>query len=722
MENRSAAKRSKKVLCVCLFTACFLLSYTKCNVKTNESNDSNDEIFSKYIGKGYDILFGYPLPNNELIEDPGFKEIIINTSNCIDVINENVCQKGEYFNFIDNINDVTNLAMDNINVDQLDRNIKPFSASMPYSSYFVNLEMEKKKYLVVQNSCVHTYATYNLRNFTNNINKNFLVDIEKLPILSKKKNEKKCPKLLYLGDPNSEYCSKYIKPWMKFFKKYGTHLVIAAHFGAKSFNTLEITLQKLEQIKIYNYKYPLRDVPYLNVFSFSPLLRDILEEANDSNNNNNKKKKNNNNKKNKNKKKKYNKNNNTNSTNSDREQTPVRGDLEKDIVSMKMGQNNSSNQISSLDIRGGTTMDERWNDLTYEIWKNSVYSNIIPIYLDLISLNSFMRIEKKESYKTALLYYNNLYGIDKENFYLSKNITDVLSDGEQITGSAKGSLTLSCPVGYIKSTGFILIINKSEKLKSLNSQGKRIKIQPCDNKGEYDISCAYRTNSIDVVTFGWMYCVKHSFLRFETIYMDSDGRDDSDDDDKNNGSIGGNTDGSNNDSSYGGKTPSRENSLKIICSEGNTLAFGFKMKLSKKENLEKIKVKPCTAGQNNCTINQTKNDSDYLLWGFCIPLSFHSISLLQLTYIHDANITTNVMGACSNNYINEFDNIFLGFSFSFDYELEEVNVSPCKMNYKFCTSKLDKKKKIPKNGKKHYAGMLLLCRYGGAAEKKFTHR
>ncbi|CRG98888.1 perforin-like protein 4, putative [Plasmodium relictum] len=617
---------------IILFIFCIFPSL--CFDPKNETDNFNNEIFSKYLGKGYDILFGYPLPNNELIEDPGIREVILDTTNTINVIQDFTCKKDEYLNVIESINDVMDLAMENINIDDLDTNIRPFSASMPYASYFTDLEIKKKKYAIAQNTCLHSYASLNLRESTKTMNKNFLLDTEKLPVLSNKK-EDKCSKILYLYDPNNEYCLNSIKPWIEFFQKYGTHLLLSAHFGGKSFNSLEITMQKSEEIKIYKYKYSIGNVPYLNIFKAPSLVLDIIE-------------------------------------------TKINRKLD-----LKKKEIQNKKEIN-LDIRGGNSFDGKWNELTYEIWKSSIYSNFVPVYLDLVSLSSFMSKNKKESYDIALLYYNNLYGTDKENLYLSQNITDVFSKGKQITGSGKGSLILSCPVGYIKSTGFIFFYDTSEKLKNLKNGEPRINIYPCHNKGEYDISCSYTTKNDNIISFGWIYCVKHSFIKFETIYK--------------------------------GSISQKEKSLDIKCSEGNTIAFGFKMKLKKKENLEKIKVKPCNVGNSNCSIHETKNDSDYLLWGFCVPLSFQTISSLQVTYISEKNVTTDVSGTCSDIYINKNDNIFLGFTFSFNNDIEKVKTSSCKANSKICISKINKK------NEKHYIGMFLLCRYDGNQKKKFKYQ
>ncbi|CRG93418.1 perforin like protein 4, putative [Plasmodium gallinaceum] len=618
---------------ICLFFFYIFPSIFCYDVK-NETNNSKNEIFSKYIGKGYDILFGYPLPNNELIEDPGFREVIFDTRNTINVIQNVACKKDEYLKVIKGINDVMDLAMENINIDDLDANIRPFSASMPYSNYFIDLEIKKKKYAVVQNTCLHSYATLNLGESTKTMNKDFLLDTEKLPVLSKKK-ENKCSKILYLYDSSNEHCLNTIKPWIEFFQKYGTHLLISAHFGGKSFNSLEITMEKSEEINIYKYKYYIGNVTYLNIFKAPLVLQDILK---------------------------------------------MKISRKHDLIKKKIQNTKEMN----LDIRGGNFFDEKWNELTYEIWKNSIYSNYVPVYLDLVSLSSFIRKNKKESYNIALLYYSNLYGTDKENLYLSQNITDVFSEGKQITGSGKGSLILSCPIGYIKSTGFIFSYDTSEKLKNLKNEEPRLKIHPCHNKGEYDISCSYTTKNDNIISFGWMYCVKHNFIKFETIYKES--------------------------------VSSKENSLDIKCSEGNTLAFGFKMKLKKKENLEKIKVKPCNVGDSKCSIDKTKNNSDYLLWGFCVPLSFRTITSLQVTYISEKNVTTDVSGSCSDIYINKYDNIFLGFTFSFDKDLEKVKASSCSPNSKFCISKINNK------NEKYYVGMFLLCRYDGNQKRKFKYQ
>ncbi|SCM02369.1 perforin-like protein 4 [Plasmodium chabaudi chabaudi] len=661
----------RHVLILGFFVVGFGMCYDH-NDETKEEFLFNNEIYNKYIGKGYDIMFGWPLPNNELNEDIGFKEEIFDTKNNIDYINENVCHKEEYFKFIEDINDVAYIALNNINIDDLNRNINPFSASIPYKGYFTDLEIKKKKYIVAENTCLHSYATYNLKESIKNINSDFLLDTEKLPILSKSVAEKTCSKLVYMYNSKNEQCIKYIKPWITFFRKYGTHVIVSAHFGGKTINTLEVPIQKFEELKIYNYKYSIENNRYLNVFKDRLLLQNILKTENGSQHNNMQAEK---------AEKNY-------------------DDLEKKTNDVLNKYENSNSNKINLDIKGGNNLNDDWKQLTYEQWKNSIYTNIAPIYLDLFSLSSFMHIEKKESYNNALLYYNNLFGMNQENYYYSQNIADILLDGKQITGYGKGSLILTCPDGYTKSTGFIFSFDKSIELTNKQKKEKkvlenRIKIHPCYNKGEYDTSCSYVNKNSDIITFGWIYCVKYNFIKFETIYKKND-----------NGSSDG-------------------KSLEIACPDGNKLGLAFKIKLDQDKNLDKIKIKPCSIGDNNkCTIEKMKNNTDYLIWGFCIPSFYQGINSLQLIYIDKDDAVSNVQGACSDIYKNEYDDIFLGFTFSFRKDLVDgFNMSTCDGGVKHCISKIHKQKNnvsISKNTEQNYVGMFLVCRNHGENDHKFV--
>ncbi|CAA9990170.1 perforin-like protein 4 [Plasmodium knowlesi strain H] len=678
MINHLAAKRLGVWVCL-LFT---LYLDPKCSGTGNSDGintpidrsdrigPGSDESFSKYIGKGYDILFGYPLPNNELVEDPGFRNEIFDTRNSLDIINQVACHRDEYFNFVEGINDVTHLAMDNINVEDVNSSVIPFSASMPYKSYFADLEIGRKKYLVVQNNCVHKYVTYNLRDTTRHINREFLLETDKLPILEKKDNQKECLKGRYRHSGKNERCAEIIKPWIDFFKKYGTHLVLSAHFGGQSFNSLEVSRRTMEEAKIYSYKYPLSNVTNLDVFRTALLLQGDTKEAG--------------------------KDGNVSDVRRGRDHIlkDPHNELHDEPLNEppRMREKSMGEKTASLDTRGGNQTYNGWKQQTYAVWKDSIYANLLPVHLDLISLSSFMRKEKKESYEKALVYYNSLYGMDKEKYYLSQDIIDVLADGKQITGSAKGSLILSCPVGYVKSTGFILTYDTSER--PTRNRGKkgdaakeedaaRIRVYPCVNNGEYDISCSHINENNSVISFGWLYCVKYSFVQFETFYA--------------------------NRSQASGGT-----SLEGKCSEGGSIAFGFKMKLEKNKNLIGMKVKACPVGESKCVINHEEANSDYLLWGFCAPPSFHSINSMQVTYIEQSNVMADVQGACSDMQKNKYDNIFLGFSFSFDNELRHVHVSPCGMKTKYCIHKVGNK------AEKNYAGMFLLCRNDGGSQRQFS--
>ncbi|VWU52931.1 perforin-like protein 4, partial [Hepatocystis sp. ex Piliocolobus tephrosceles] len=486
-----------------------IFSFILCDDIKLETNYCNNKVFGKYLGKGYDIVMGYPLPDNEFRKDPGFKKVIFNTENSIKVINENSCQRDEYFNFIEDINDIELLTMYNTIMDDMNTNISPFSGSTPYKTYFSNLEIQKKKFLIAQNTCLFCYATYNLNESTQNMNKDFLQDSDSLPILPIGINKKQnCPTELYLKDPNNKKCIKTIKPWIDFFKNYGTHILTSAHFGGQTLNTLEVTLNNLEILKLYKYKLYISNIPYLNIFDFSKLLEGIFKLENTKNGK---------------------RNNGLVGTGQDNKMVSKLNNNDENYLTEKI--TNKSNEILNmmdkpditLDIRGGINSSDNWNEDGYKVWKNSLYNKMVPINLDLISLSSFMRINKKSSYNIALLYYNNLYSTNEKNYYLSQDIVDIYADGRYVTKSGKGSLTLTCPVGYIKSTGFIFSYDPSEddqeneKSSPSGSDKSRIKINPCENVGEYDVSCSYVNKNDDILTFGWMYCVKHKLAVFETL-------------------------------------------------------------------------------------------------------------------------------------------------------------------------------------------------------------
>ncbi|VWU52836.1 perforin-like protein 4, putative, partial [Hepatocystis sp. ex Piliocolobus tephrosceles] len=161
-----------------------------------------------------------------------------------------------------------------------------------------------------------------------------------------------------------------------------------------------------------------------------------------------------------------------------------------------------------------------------------------------------------------------------------------------------------------------------------------------------------------------------------------------------------------------------EKNLEIKCSNGNSLGFGFKIKLGKKDELNKIKIEPCNVGSEKCVMNKKNKNSDFLIWGFCIPSSLNDKMLLELKYTSEQNITRNVRVACTDQHKDKQDNVFFGFSFNFDKELKQINVNSCTMKSKYCLNKI-KNNKEKEHIKKHYAGTFLLCRSDGGIKRKF---
>lgn len=610
---------------------------------TNEENEIDYELFSRYLGRGYDILYGYPFPNNEFPEDTGFREEIFETKKITSVIKDFVCKKDEYLTVTTGINDFVNQILFNVNMDNSNFLIRPFSASTPYSHYFKDFELKNKRYVLARNTCSIYYATFNIHVSSDFLHPDFLSTVDQLPILPDELLEKSPRSVKNLRALENKKYEKYLYSWISFFKKYGTHLLVSARFGSQTLNMLEISGIKAREIKIYNYKYRIGNISTLNVFDFPDLMQELKK--------------------------------------------PPMG---RNIIESNNNTSDSTSlEESSLHIRGGSLNQiYESHELTFDVWKDSVSSHMVPIYLDLLALTNLLPTEKRHSFDYAISFYNDLFGITKESLFLSQRIDEIFFEGHQVIGSSStGPLTLQCPSEFILLTGFIFSFDKSQSTKiEINKntndkeQQNRIHIHPCLNENLTKVSCSFYPKQSNTLSFGWIYCSRKTFLQFETLHKNVYKASIDHRDIEEKGTEGGSI---------------------IRCSSDNILAFGFQASLERKNHLDHIYIKECPFGEDNCMIKEEKNHTDYILFGFCIPSSIQGIQEISTNYLHKKNVETDMYAQCSES---PEEPLLIGFTFSFDDTLENVLAYLCTYQSKQCENKLGTHKK------NSYVGMFLVCK------------
>lgn len=630
------------VLCVFVYMVVFF-EVSFCQGNGESVNKDKWNIFHNYLGRGYDVLLGYPFPNSILKNDPGFKEVIITTNHeTVNVVEDFTCNRDDYITVIDGINALTNVISYYVNIEDSETEIKQFSGSSPYKFYFENLEMQNKKFAISQNVCLTSYATFNISDSTSHLNKDFLHIVDSLPTLTSE-IVSECPVHLYKAEPDNEKCIYSIKPWVSFFQKYGTHLLVAAHFGGVAVIIFEISNKKAREIKLNNYKYSVKNVPVLNMKNMPDVLVDDFLDT--------------------------------------EQKTNEKKKVEK--------LSTTENRFGHIQINGGIDLSFQNEDLTYDTWKTNVQDKFVPIHLDLMLLSALMVHEKHRSFNLALTYYNELFGSSKKSLFFSEDIRRFLNNGIQVTGSAVDQLILTCPENTIVGTGFIITFDnseeedeekKKEKEKShssgigLDSQKtpSRIRVHPCIPEGDDTTSCSYKPRVDTFVSFGWIYCIKEKIELLQTLHKN-------------------------------GEDAELNKPLQLECPESTVLGLGFHIDLDKKSDFTKWEFYNCAFGKKECISPfkvTTKTDS--LMWGFCIEDTLKQLQEVTSHFVSKQNVDTDVYLQCVNDD-SVFQNIYLGFTFSFTKDMDQIYIDVCDPSTHKCINKMTSLTE------KSYVGALVLC-------------
>lgn len=623
------------VLCVFVHMLVFF-EVSFCQENGESVNKDRWSIFHNYLGRGYDVLFGYPFPNFILKNDPGFKEVIITTNReTVNAIDDFTCNRDDYITVIDGINALTNVISYYVNIEDSETEIKQFSASSPYKLHFENLEMQNRKFAISQNVCLTSYATFNISDSASHLNKDFLHTVDSLPTLTHERVSE-CPVHLYKAEPDHDKCKYSIQPWVAFFQKYGTHLLVAAHFGGIAVMTFEISNKKAREIKLNNYKYSVKNVPVLNVKNIPDILVDNFRDTK-------------------------------------KKETNEQEEVEK--------ASREKNKFGHIEINGGIDLSFANEELTYDAWKANVKDHFVPVHLDLMLLSALMVPEKHKSFNLALTYYNELFGSDKRSLFFSEDIRKFLSNGIQVTGSAVDQLVLTCPENTILVTGFIVTFDTSEEEKKPETSGvgldsqktpSRIIVHPCIPEGDDTTSCSYRPIEDIFVSFGWIYCAKEKIDLLQTLHIN-------------------------------GEDAELNKPLTLECPESTVLGLGFHIELEKKSDFTNWEFHNCEFGKKVCTSPfKVNNKTDSLMWGFCIADTIKQLYEVTSHFASKQNVDTDVYLECVNDD-SVSQNIYLGFTFSFTKDMDQIYVDVCEPSTKKCINK------ITSLTEKSYVGALVLC-------------
>ncbi|UKK00989.2 hypothetical protein MACK_001802 [Theileria orientalis] len=202
----------------------------------------------EYLGCGYDILFGNPLTDSELLVDPGFRDPIVSYSVVFKknklfqkVSSSNIsnawirplieCKRSNERTVVDNLENYKSLISvdSDISASTIDESAK-FSLSTNFSEISDLLKSSKNKLYVDKSYCFLLEAGIPL-NHSLKLKNSFIAAARKLKINFHKYTEN-CSVLKYTVDKNSEEC-KEVKAWMDMFEQFGTHFSYDIKLGGR---------------------------------------------------------------------------------------------------------------------------------------------------------------------------------------------------------------------------------------------------------------------------------------------------------------------------------------------------------------------------------------------------------------------------------------------------------------------------------------------------------
>ncbi|BAM40814.1 uncharacterized protein TOT_030000076 [Theileria orientalis strain Shintoku] len=255
--NCKDCKYVAKQLVKMLFLLYLLIFNVLCSIQLDKT--SKHDIIKKinkvkkipsleYLGCGYDILFGNPLTDSQLLVDPGFRDPIVSYSvmfkknklfqkvSASNITNAWIrplieCKRSNERTVVDNLENYKSLISvdSDISASTIDESAK-FSLSTNYSEISDLLKSNKSKLYVDKSYCFLLEAGIPL-NHSLKLKNSFIAAARKLKTNFNKYTEN-CSVLKYTVDKNSDEC-KEVKAWMDMFEQFGTHFSYDIKLGGR---------------------------------------------------------------------------------------------------------------------------------------------------------------------------------------------------------------------------------------------------------------------------------------------------------------------------------------------------------------------------------------------------------------------------------------------------------------------------------------------------------
>ncbi|KAK2197147.1 Membrane attack complex component-perforin (MACPF) domain [Babesia duncani] len=431
------------------------------------SSNADLSIALRYLGAGYDIIFGNPLGDPTIMVDPGYRNPVIRLNWDYEYFNDDganlkepkgswvrpelSCRQAESIIKINTVDDYKK----ELSVDaQISANIPfyfSFSGSAGYKNFVKNSSSKNTHTYILKTYCLRYVA--GISDYKNmQTTPEFMAAVENLP---KDFDANKCPIEKFSNDENDPACLNEIKPWMQFFKDFGTHFTTIIHLGGKVTN--QFTVDKSDITSIKQKGLNIDSVLKANVgIPFSNLGGGVASSSETMTKSA------------------------ANSLNSEKLVIVIGGDIQADVTDKK-------------------SMRE---------WTMSLTHKPMPIKVRLESIRTLIPDPTRQAiFDKALTYYSETYGISHDEMYRvdgkSMGVGTIIMDAKVTTFNGIGAGSAVCPPMTSIIMGYSMVYNKlSNGFLSLRENDFDLQILNCPIGEEKCIVSADPSAEIRI----WIVC------------------------------------------------------------------------------------------------------------------------------------------------------------------------------------------------------------------------
>ncbi|SJK85791.1 sporozoite microneme protein 2 [Babesia microti strain RI] len=428
----------------------------------------------RYLGSGYDIIFGNPIGDPLMMVDPGYRNPIIQLewdkhstfahNNSLPqpvdgwVRPEISCKQAEKVDHVNTLEDYKKeLSVDAVASSDF-LNFFAFSASGGYKNFAKLVTQEKTRSFILKTYCLRYIA--GLEVSTNlKLTPAFKNAVDKLPVIFDGFEEySSCPIEKYKANESDTDCESNVRPWMDFFKEFGTHFTSVVHLGGKM--TYQVQMKQSDINKLQEQGVNV-DAAIKATCGFG--------------------------------------------------MPNISGKISTKGESTSISKMSDYKVEKMIMVIGGEPPKDLNDSSNLNNWAKSVAKSPMPIKSELIPIRELFDLhELQQSYNQAIKYYSEVYGISQNDMYeikgKIKGIPEIIKEAQQVTYDGPAPGRVVCPIGTTILFGFSMTITKKKKaLDFLKNTSYNVNIVPCVVGNE---KCSGTAQSDSIVKI-WALCSPH---------------------------------------------------------------------------------------------------------------------------------------------------------------------------------------------------------------------